>query len=50
MVEVSSTLKIEAADSFEMLEIAYKCTQYHNPEDQNININVVCIIGFQNMI
>lgn len=33
MVEVTSTLKIEAAGSFEMLQTAYHCTQYHNPED-----------------
>jgi hypothetical protein len=49
MVEVTSTLEIEAVGSYEMLETAYQCTWYHNPEDQNLNINVVCIIGFQNM-
>jgi hypothetical protein len=34
MAEVISDLKIEAADCFEMLETAYQCTQYHNPEDE----------------
>lgn len=33
MVEVTSTLKTEAAGSFEMLGTAYHCIQYHNPED-----------------
>jgi hypothetical protein len=50
MVEVTSTLKIKAADSFEILETAYQCTQYDNPEDQNLNINIVSKIGFQNTV
>jgi hypothetical protein len=49
-VTYTLTLKTEAADSFKMLVITYQCTQYRNPEDQNLNINVICIIGFQNMV